>query len=174
MKTFIRITMALLLMISFTSCDELDELTEVDFDTTLNENLPVTIPEGDNLALNETMTFNMVNDDTEDYMDLLERVRITSFTYQLINFTGDPDGTIVGTFVADGDTLLNHDIVVKDEVDAGTVFEVTDVAMLNSIASKLKNGQDVTVGIAGNSTCNEDMNFTIAITIELDITADAL
>jgi len=174
MKTFIRITMALLLTISFTSCDELDELTEIDFDTTLNENLSVTIPEGDNLTLNETMTFNMVNNDTEDYMDLLETVRITSFTYQMINFTGDPDGTIVGAFVADGDTLLNHDIVVKDEVDAATVFEITDVAMLNSIASKLKNGQDVTLGITGNSSCDEIMSFTIAITIDLDITADVL
>ncbi|MCA0151859.1 hypothetical protein [Winogradskyella vincentii] len=174
MKTFIRITMALLLMISFTSCDELDELTEVDFDTTLNENLNVSVPVGDNLALNETMVVNMINDDTEDYMDLLESVRITSFTYQLINFTGDAEGTIVGTFEADGVTLLNHDMVVKDEVDAGTVFEVTDVSLLNSIASKLKNGNNVFIGIAGNSTCEEEMNFTIAMTIMLDITADAL
>ncbi|WP_411893510.1 hypothetical protein [Winogradskyella sp. A2] len=174
MKTLIRFAMVFLLVSSFVSCDELDELTEVDFDTTLNENVAVTVPAGEDLVLNETMLINMSNSDTENYMDVLQSVRITEFTYQLVNFTGDPNGTIVGNFVADGVELVSHDMVVKQEVDAGTVFAVTDVALLNSIASKLKNGNNVAIGLAGTSTCEDAMNFTIAVTIELDITADVL
>ena len=64
--------MVFLLVSSFVSCDELDELTEVDFDTTLNENVAVTVPAGEDLVLNETMLINMSNSDTEDYMDVLQ------------------------------------------------------------------------------------------------------
>ncbi len=161
-------------MVSYTSCDKLDELTEVDFNTTLNEQLIVTIPAGEDQALNETMLINIDNSDTGDYLDLLQDVTITSFTYQLINFTGDVNGTIVGNFEVDGIQLLNHDMVVKQTVDAGTVFEITDVSQLNTIASKLKAGNNIFVGIVGESSCDEAMNFTIAISIDLAITADIL
>ena len=174
MKTFIRFLVVVLLVVSYTSCDEIDDLTEIDFDTTLNEQLNVTIPAGENLALNETMLINMVNSETEDYLDVLQNVRITSFTFQLSNFTGDNNGTIAGNFVADGVELLNLDIVVKQTVDAGTVFEVTNTALLNSIAADLRAGNDVLIGIVGESSCEDPMNFTINITIDLEVTADVL
>ncbi|MCA0132429.1 hypothetical protein [Winogradskyella alexanderae] len=175
MKTFMRFAVVVILALGFISCDELDELTEIDFDTTLSDDLMVTIPAGEDLVLNETMLINMVNSDTQDYMDLLQNVRITSFTYQLVNFTGDVNGTVTGNFEADGVTLVSHNnMVVKSEVDAGTIFEVSDVSLLNSIASKLKSGNNVSLGLSGTSTCEEAMTFTIVVTIELDITADVL
>lgn len=174
MKTLLKFAAALVLFLGFTSCDELDELTEIDFDTTLNESVFVSVPAGDGLVLNETMLININNSDTQDYLDVLQDVSITSFTYRLINFTGDATGTIMGQFEADGVALVNHDMIVKDEVDAGTVFEVTDPSALNSIAGSLKSGNDVSIGITGTSTCEEAMNFTIAVTIELAITADVL
>jgi len=161
-------------MVSYTSCDEIDKLTEVDFNTTLNEQLDVMIPAGEDLALNRTMLINMVNSDTEDYLDVLQSLRITSFTYQLTNFTGDFSGTITGSFAADGVELLNHDMVVKQTVDAGTVFEVTNTTLLNSIASKLKAGNDISIGLVGESNCTEAMSLTIKITIALAVTADVL
>jgi hypothetical protein len=174
MKTLIKIFAVVLLFVSYTSCDELDELTEIDFDTTLNEQLNVTVPAGEGLMLNETMLINLINSDTEDYLDVLQDVSITSFSYQLLNFTGDVNGTIVGNFVADGVQLLPHDMVVKQTVDAGTVFEVTNVSQLNAIAADLKAGDDVLIGIVGESSCEEAMNFTIALTLDLEITADVL
>lgn len=174
MKTFIRLLIVVLLMVSYTSCDEIDKLTEVDFNTTLNEQLNVTVPAGENLDLNRTMSINMVNSKTEKYLDILQNVKIKSFTYQLTNFTGDFSGTITGNFVADGIELLSHDMVVKQTVDAGTVFEVTNTSLLNSIASKLKAGNNISIGLVGKSSCEEAMNFTINITIDLAVTADVL
>lgn len=174
MNTFIRIFLVMLIIVGYNSCDELDELTEVDFDTTLNEQLNVTVLAGENLTLNKTMLINIVNSDTEDYLDVLQNVRITAFTYQLTNFTGDDNGTISGNFVADGIELLNHDMVVKQTVDAGTVFEVTNTALLNSIAADLKAGNDVLIGLVGESSCEDVMNFTINISIDLEVTADVL
>ena len=174
MKTLIKFLVVVLLVVSYTSCDEIDELTEVDFNTTLNEQLDVNIQAGEGSALNETMLINIVNSDTQDYLDVLQNVTITSFKYQLTNFSGDVNGTITGNFVADGVELLNHNMVVKQTVDAGTVFEITNTTHLNSIASKLKAGDNVLIGIVGESNCEEAMDFTINITIELAVTADVL
>ena len=65
-------------------------------------------------------------------------------------------------------------MVVKQTVDAVTVFEVTNTALLNSIASKLKAGNGVLIGIVGESSCEDAMGFTINITIDLEVTADVL
>jgi hypothetical protein len=174
MKNLLKFAAFVLLSLSFTACDEVDELTEIDFNTTLNESINVSVPAGEALVLNETTLINISNNDTQDYIDALQDVSITSFTYRLVDFTGDPEGTVTGQFQADGITLVNHDMVVKDEVDAGTVFEVTDPALLNTVANKLKSGNNVSVGISGTSTCAEAMNFTIVMTIELAVTADVL
>ncbi len=53
------------------------------------------------------------------------------------------------------------------------MFEV-DVSTLNTIAGKLKSGQNVIFGLVGTGNCNQDMTFTIEMTIGLDITADVL
>ncbi len=83
----------LIFMFSFTSCDKIDELTEYDFKTTLTESFDVTVDAGEN-TFTDTMAVNMVNSDTQEYMDLLQDVYITSFTYRIINFNGDIEGTI--------------------------------------------------------------------------------
>ncbi len=169
MKTFMTCCAVFIFMFSFTSCDEIDKLTEYDFDTTLNESFNVTVSAGD---INEIMPVNISNSDTKKYLDVLQDVDITSFTYRIINFNGDTGGTIVGSFQADGNTLVTHDIVVSNEV--GTDFEVNDVSALKTIASKLKSGQDVRFGLTGIAVCDPKMTFTIEMTIVLAITADVL
>jgi hypothetical protein len=178
MKTLCKLFLVLVLLVGYTSCDAVDELTEVDFKTTINESVFVTVPDG-NLR-DQIFNVNIRNSDTEDYLNVLEDVDITSFTYRLVGFNGDDKGTILGYFLwiesvgADGQILLNHDMVVSDEVNAGTVFEVTDVGYLKAIASQLKSGRDVYFGLGGLATCDSEMTFTIELTIELAITADAL
>ncbi len=70
MKTFMTYSVVFIFMLSFTSCDKLDELTEFNFNTTINEQLVVVVPAGEDSMLNETIVINIVNDDTEDYLDL--------------------------------------------------------------------------------------------------------
>ena len=64
-------------------------------------------------------------------------------------------------------------MVVKQAVDAGTEFVVTNTTLLNTIASKLKAGNSVLFGLDGQSN-GDGMNFTIKITIKLAVTADVL
>ncbi len=158
-------------MFSFTSCDEIDKLTEYDFNTTLNESFFVTVPNGD--IDDQNMVVNISNSDIEaKYLKVLQDVDITSFTYRLVGFYGDNEGTILGSFVADGQSLVTHDMVVSQVIN--NVFEVTDVSDLNTIASKLKSGQDVRFGLTGTAICDPEMTFTVEMTIGLAITADVL
>ena len=171
MKTFMTYCAAFMVMFSFTSCDKIDELTEYDFNTTLTESFNVTVAAGEN-AFSDAIDVNMVNSDTQEYMALLQDVSITSLTYRITNFNGDTDGTIVGSLLADGQTLQTYNGVVSTEV--GTVVSVSDVGTLNTIAAKLKSGQNVIFALTGTGNCDPAMTFTIEITIDLAITADVL
>ncbi len=173
MKTFMTYCAVFMVMFSFTSCDKIDELTEYDFNTTLTKSFDVTVDEGEN-AFSDAINVNISNSDTQDYLDLLQDVNITSFTYQITNFNGDTEGTIVGSFLADGQILETYNGVVSDEV--GIEVSVTDVSALNTIAGKLKNDtvNGVSFALTGTGNCNPAMTFTIDITIGLAITADVL
>jgi hypothetical protein len=178
MKKIIKFFVVVALMSSFSSCDEIDELTEVDFNTTINESFFVTVPDG--TLEGQIYDVNIVNSDTEDYLNTFQDVDITSFTYRLVGFNGDNEGTIVGSFEyidsvgAAGQILINHDMVVSQVVNAGTVFEVTDVGLLNAIANQLKSGQDVRFALEGEANCDAEMTFTLELSIGLAITADVL
>ena len=175
MKTVSKLILALMILLTSSACDQLDELTEFDFNTTLNESFFLALQGGSEQPFNQTTTFNIVNEDTQDYIDALQDVEITSFTYRFVNFSGDAAGTIDGSLQADGMTLFVHDnLTVKQAADLGTEFTVTNVSALKSIATSLKNGNDVSVGLSGSYSSEGTMSFTIEMTIGLTITADVL
>lgn len=178
MKNLIKFLAVVALVVGNTSCDAVDELTEVDFNTTINESFFVTVPDGNIEGKN--FDVNIVNSDTEDYLNLFQDVDITSFTYRLVGFNGDNDGTIVGylayvdNVTANSRILITHDMVVSQVVNDGTVFKVTDVDALNAIAKQLKSGKDVQFVLEGVANCEAEMTFTLKLSIELAIVADVL
>ena len=88
---------------------------------------------------------------------------------------GDAEGSINGNLMADTIVLDTNNFNVKDAYNAVTIFEITDVDTLNSMANLLKNNHEVMVSIIGESiSLNDSMNFKIEITAELDITASPL
>ena len=110
-----------------------------------------------------------------DYLDLIEDLSITSLTYRIIDFTGDTAGTIDAEFIVNGVLLATNDITVKTEADAGTVYEVTDTAQLNQIATDLKNNLQVSAEYTGTALCDADnMDFKIEVTVGVELTASPL
>ena len=175
MKNFIKYLAVLLLVFGYTSCDELDELTEVDFDATVTDVINVNaINAGVDVPLNNSINVGLADagGQVQDYLNQIERVTFNSLTYQVINFVGDPAGVMTVDIVADGVVMDSHDGVVVSGV-AGTIFTIDDTATLNAIASDLKNGNRVTFGIVGTAT-SEGMDFDIQVTLDVEVTADAL
>lgn len=175
MKNTINFLTALVLVFfTFTSCEEAEDLLNTDFSTTITGSIPVSINQGQD-TFNDNIVFSIDNNDTHDYLSNINDVKITKLTYKITNFVGDASGSINGNLLADTIILDTNSFNVKDAFNAVTIFEITDVDTLNSMANLLKNNHEVILRITGESiSLNDSMNFKIEITAELDITASAL
>lgn len=174
MKKAIQYLTILAVLISFTSCEK---LTDVNFNTAITERIPIHIDKttGTAVSLDESIIMNLDNDDTHDYLNHIKDIEIKRLTYKLIDFTGDETGTVDVQFYMETNPLIQNDIIVKTEVDNATVFEITDVQALITIATVLKNGHQVTARYAGEALSeNEAMDFKVEITLELAITANPI
>ncbi len=176
MKNLIKLLTVLTLIFGYTSCDELDKLTEVDFDTTVTDIIEVdAINGGVDIPLNNFRTIKLADagGDVQDYINNIESVTFNSLTYQVINFMGDPAGVMTVDIIADDVIMATHTgVTVSSEV--GTIHEITDTATLNAIASDLKNGNSVIFEIDGTATSEGGMDFDIQVSLDVTVVADAL
>lgn len=172
MKTTVKILSALFICFMFTSCD--DDILDVDFDTTVKATIVANVDQGQE-TINESVVLSLDNSDTHEYLDKIKDVTIKKLTYRIINFSGDSQGSVDIDFYADNITLQTEAFVVNDAYNAATVFEVTDVSKLNTMADLLKTNNHTTVGITGNTVATEaEMNFNIEVTAQLEVTANPL
>ncbi len=175
MKNLIKFFAVLLLFVGYTSCDELDKLTEVDFNTSITERIIVNVDGGENVVFYNDVLVNIDNPDTHDYLSKIESVRINSLTYKAVNVDGDANGVIhTADLRADGEMLATH-----TELSGNALYEIysiDDTAKLTIIANDLKSGADVQMAISGSISSQVDlgMQFDLEITLDLTITADAL
>ncbi|WP_299781710.1 hypothetical protein [uncultured Formosa sp.] len=172
MKTTIKMLSALLICLVFTSCDK--DLLDVDFNTTVKATIVAHVDKYQE-TIDESVVLSLDNKDTHDYLNKIENVKIKKLTYKIISFSGDPEGYIDVDFYADTITLTTEEFFVKEAYNAGTVFEITDISKLNTMANILKKNISTTVGIIGQSSAMEtDMDFNIEVTAELEVTANPL
>jgi hypothetical protein len=174
MKKTIQLLSIFLLVFSFTSCEDIKDAASIDIDTVQKQTINAQVSAGTDLPFSQTATINIDNDDTHNYLKLIKKVTINSFTYKIINFTGDANGSIDVDFKADGVILASHSVVVKTTADNQVVFDISDTTTLSSIASKLKNGSSVVLSMVGTSTSDSAMNFKVEITVDLTVTAGVL
>lgn len=160
----------------FSSCgDDLEELLDVKFNTTITEEIPVTVIAGTN-SLNESTEFSLIeNTETSKYLDKLKTLEIKKMTYKIIEFTGDNSGTITASLQADGETL--HTVtnkIVKTEFDNATVFEVTNKTALITAATSLLQNKKISLKTTGQTVSASPMSFKIKLTLELGVVANPL
>ena len=159
------------------SCEELEELADITFSTTLSEQVAVHVNQtsGTESSFNKTVVISLDNADTNEYLNNINEITINSLRYKIIDFAGDPVGTIDAEFIINDMSLLSNDFIVKTQADAGTVFEVTNTSQLNQIATALKNGQQVTAKYEGTALCDADaMDFKVEVTIGVSVVANPL
>jgi len=178
MKKTIFIFTAFLLFFGFSSCDE-DDIKEFlpSFDVNLveTENIPVHVDKtnGDWATFTNSVALSIVNDDTKDYLNKIKNIRINKLSYKIINFSGDPSGEVDGSFWADNTISLNNAFVVKTAANNGTVYQITETAELDRIATALKNGHTINVKYSGNALCdNANLDFIVEVTLDAKITID--
>ncbi len=176
-KTLIALFMCSMFL-SFSSCDEDDIkafLPDIKVNISETERIRVNIDQtnGERASFSERTDLDIVNKDTEDYLNKIKNVEIITLSYKIINFSGDPIGDVDGSFAVAGEVSLQNAFVVKTSADNQIVYEITDVVELNRIANALKSGQKVTVEYAGSGLCDADeLNFTVEVSLVAKITID--
>jgi len=174
MKNTIKFLAIILISITFQSCDDVEGLADVNFNTSINEKIAFHVDQNQE-DISESITLSIDNVDTHDYLNNLETVSITKFTYKIIDFFGDEEGSVNVALFVDGVSLSQESFIVKQVNDDSTIFEITDTNKLNIIASTLKNNHQITASISGTSIAiNDSMDFKVDITIDLTIVANPL
>ncbi len=179
MKNIIKLTIAFTLLFSFSSCEKIDELTDVKFNSTITQHLSLNIGNtaGEPELFNEQLIIKLTEADGDlaDYLNYLKDIEVKKLNYKITDFSGDEEGIITANFTIGGTTLFSHtDMNVKAAADSGEIFNVDDISDLSSIASSLLSSKQISTSFTGQATTNSPMNFKIVITLELGITADPI
>lgn len=167
------ILILLVLSLNLSSCDEVDELTEVDFSTTLSEEVPVTLSDADT-SMNGSLNINLAdNEDIEPYLSKIESISITSASYVIKNYVGEETATGTLTITAASQTFgpFQHAFFTDDQ--NGTSFSL-DSSGLNALANSLASNNQLSIQFSGTQDPAQNGSFTIEITLETEVTAQAL
>ena len=132
---------------------------------------------GTAVSFSESVIVELENEDTREYLDKIEAIeKINSFVYQFKNFSGDPAGIVSLNIAVNGTVIANEEnVIVKDESDNRTVFEISDNEKLNQIAAALMNDQKVTFKFSGTALCDAAaMDFDMELKMNITVAASAL
>lgn len=168
MKIKIQILATFLILFNISSCGddlaELENLLKIDVDTELTREFKIEIDAGNNVYFIDQQTLSINDNETKKYIDQLKDVTIEKLTYKIKNYLGsDVDAVINGEFFVNNTLLLTKSINLKDASDNGTIFEITNLNDINDAASKLKNGEDINIGLRGTSDSNSAIVFDVEI-----------
>ena len=164
----------LLLIFGFISCDEAEELTEIDFDATFTEQVTVTLTDS-GTTFSESLTINLAdNSDVADYLDNLESINITNVSYEIMDYVGVDTATGEITADAAGQSFgpYQHDFFTNDQNN--TIFPFQETSQLNTVANSFLSNNQLTIVFSGTQDPAQNGSFVIEVTLDVDVTAQAL
>ena len=177
MKNSIKFLTVLVLAVTgftFTACDSIDDLTDVDFSSSLSDTFYLNFNESAEDEINESLTFNLAdNNSVAKYLNKLEEVNITRITYKVTQFSGDDYLSLNVGFYVNGNTIVPETNYNLKNV-LGTEFEITDAAILKTISTTLLSKKEVTLELKGNYMSETAATAELYVTVYFDATANAL
>lgn len=161
-------------LVTIASCDEIDELTEVDFNTTITEEVSINFSD-QSTSFNETINIDLANNsDISPYLDRIEGIQITNATYQLSNYVGTAGATGTATVTSSGETFgpFSHDF--DQDTQSMEDFPLTGATKLNTLESALRSNNQLSISISGSQDPAQNGSVTAIFTFRLEVTAQAL
>ena len=157
------------------SCNSLLELLELKVDNDLSEDINVSVPKTTGATGNFDLTkaVDLRSGDFAEYVDKITAVKINSFNFKFKEFVGNSAGTIPsGTIKFDNTTVGTiTNLNVSKEAIAGTVFEITDTAILSQLENTFVNNSSTVITLTGNAHSEAGpMDFKVEVNISLTAT----
>ena len=145
----------LTVVVTAISCDAVDELTEIDVDTTITKDLVITVADG-KTTFSESASISIDNEQVQDNLDRIEDLQITKLTYKILSVSGTEDVIASGSFTAASSTYPwfsagdSASVNLTTAAADGTVYEIeVDQALVDAFEADLRSGATATLSASG-------------------------
>ena len=157
----------LLALIVVQSCEEPVEITET---MAINQSATITINETNGTAVN----FNDViegdlNQVISNFISIND-ITIDSLSYSFSNLIGNENASIVNASIEiNGITVaVVSEVNIAQEIDNESVFQITDLNVLDQLETSFLNNSSVTLNLSGMAISEEgDVSFDIELSMQL-------
>ena len=164
MKNVLPFLFALILIYS---CEESVEITET---MVVNQSTIVTINQtnGTSVSFNDVIEGDL-NQVVSNFNSITD-ITIDSLTYSFSNLIGNENASIVSASIEiNGITVaVVSDLNIAQEIDNGSVFQITDLNVLDQLETSFLNNSSVALNLSGMAISEEgDVSFEIGVSMQL-------
>ena len=164
MKNVLPFLFALILIYS---CEESVEITET---MVVNQSTIVTINQtnGTSVSFNDVIEGDL-NQVVSNFNSITD-ITIDSLTYSFSNLIGNENASIVSASIEiNGITVaVVSDLNIAQEIDNESVFQITDLNVLDQLETSFLNNSSVALNLSGMAISEEgDVSFEIGVSMQL-------
>ena len=157
----------LLTLLLISSCEDSIEVTTT---TNINESASVTILETNGTAINFNEVIEGDLNQLVSNFNSINDITIDSLTYTFANVTGNENAVITSATLEINATTVAviSNINIAQEALNGSVFEITDTAVLDQLETIFLNNSSATIQLSGMAISDEgDVNFDLEFSMQL-------
>jgi hypothetical protein len=157
----------LLTLLLISSCEDSIEVTTT---TNINESASVTILETNGTAINFNEVIEGDLNQLVSNFNSINDITIDSLSYTFANVTGNENAVITSATIEINATTVAviSNINIAQEALNGSVFEITDTAVLDQLETIFLNNSSVTIQLTGMAISDEgDVNFDLEFSMQL-------
>ena len=160
----------LLALIVVQSCEEPVEITET---MVINESATVTIEETNGTAVNFSDIIEGDVNQVVSNFNSINDLTIDSLSYSFTNLTGNENASIISASIdINGiNVAVVSDLNIAQEVENESIFQITDLNVLDQLETSFLNNSVVTLNLSGMAISEEgDVSFDIELSMQLTAT----
>ncbi|MFY0628764.1 MAG: hypothetical protein JXR05_00205 [Flavobacteriaceae bacterium] len=155
------------------SCESNLDPIEITASTSITESVAVSIPQttGTPISYDENSTQDL--NQLISNLNQVTGINIDALSYKLKNATGNTNAVIQSaSVVVNGNTVASiSNVNIAQEATAGTVFSITDTAVLDQIESELLSDPTVTLQFMGTALSDDgQIDFAVEFSLNLTVT----
>lgn len=160
----------LLALIVVQSCEEPVEISET---MVINESATVTIEETNGTAVNFSDIIEGDVNQVVSNFNSINDLTIDSLSYSFTNLTGNENASIISASIdINGiNVAVVSDLNIAQEVENESIFQITDLNVLDQLETSFLNNSAVTLNLSGMAISEEgDVSFDIELSMQLTAT----
>lgn len=157
----------LLVLFVVQSCEEPVEITET---MVVNQSAIVTINETSGIAVNFNDVIEGDLNQAVSNFNSISDITIDSLSYSFSNLIGNENASIVSASLKINDFTVSvvSDLNIAQEIDNESVFQITDLNVLDQLETSFLNNSSVALNLSGMALSEEgDVSFEIGVSMQL-------